>query len=159
MSSTRHGLNYRPGCHLGKESWCTWADSPAGEGSKPELTSDCPDFVFSGEGRQVDESRRKKSFRSRLSLRCASPSKLLSCPRRGRGDGYTFCRSRPWCVAVADHLKDSGSRDILYLPVELGLERSKRREVKRFGQARPEFLAWAAQYDEGGVPGRSVVVN
>jgi len=62
-------------------------------------------------------------------------------------------------LPFADHLKDSGSRDILYLPVELGLERLKRREVKRFGQARPEFLAWAAQYDEGGVPGRSVVVN
>ena len=44
----------------------------------------------------------------------------------------------------------------LYLPVELRLERLKRREVKRFGQARPEFLAWAAQYDEGGVPGRSL---
>lgn len=44
----------------------------------------------------------------------------------------------------------------LYLPLELKLERLKRREVKRFGQARPEFLAWAAQYDEGGVPGRSL---
>ena len=44
----------------------------------------------------------------------------------------------------------------LYLPVELRLERLKRREVKRFGQAKPEFLAWAAQYDEGGVPGRSL---
>lgn len=57
-----------------------------GEGSKPELTSDCPDFVFSGDGRQSDESRRKKSFRSGLSLRCANPSKLLICRRRGRGD-------------------------------------------------------------------------
>lgn len=45
----------------------------------------------------------------------------------------------------------------LYLPVELRLERLKRREIKRFGQAKPEFLAWAAQYDEGGVPGRSLV--
>lgn len=44
----------------------------------------------------------------------------------------------------------------LYLPVELRLERLKRREVKRFGQAKPEFLAWAAQYDEGDVPGRSL---
>ena len=44
----------------------------------------------------------------------------------------------------------------LYLPVELRLERLERREVKRFGQAKPEFLAWAAQYDEGGVPGRSL---
>ncbi len=37
----------------------------------------------------------------------------------------------------------------LYLPVELRLERLKPLEVKRFGQARPEFLAWAAQYDAG----------
>ena len=44
----------------------------------------------------------------------------------------------------------------LYLPVELRLERLKRREVKRFGQAKPEFLAWAAQYDEGDVPRRSL---
>lgn len=45
----------------------------------------------------------------------------------------------------------------LYLPVELRLERLKRREIKRFGQAKPEFLAWAAQYEDGGVPGRSLV--
>ncbi|MBX8514917.1 AAA family ATPase [Pseudomonas cichorii] len=44
----------------------------------------------------------------------------------------------------------------LYLPVELRLERLVRREVRRFGQANPEFLAWAAQYDEGGVSGRSL---
>ena len=44
----------------------------------------------------------------------------------------------------------------LYLPVELRLERLKRREVKRFGEAKPEFLAWAAQYDQGSVPGRSL---
>lgn len=44
----------------------------------------------------------------------------------------------------------------LYLPVEIRLERLVRREVRRFGQANPEFLAWAAQYDEGGIPGRSL---
>ena len=44
----------------------------------------------------------------------------------------------------------------LYLPVELRLERLERREVERFGQAKPEFLVWAAQYDEGGVLGRSL---
>ncbi|AMB79448.1 hypothetical protein AV641_10420 [Pseudomonas fragi] len=44
----------------------------------------------------------------------------------------------------------------LYVPVELRLERLKRREVKRFGEAKPEFLAWAAQYDQGSVPGRSL---
>ncbi|WP_414919724.1 AAA family ATPase [Pseudomonas sp. IT-P218] len=44
----------------------------------------------------------------------------------------------------------------LYLPVELRLERLKRREIKRFGLVKPEFLAWAAQYDEGSAPGRSL---
>jgi hypothetical protein len=44
----------------------------------------------------------------------------------------------------------------LYLPVDLRLERLERREIKRFGQAKPEFLAWAAQYDEGGLSGRSL---
>ncbi len=47
----------------------------------------------------------------------------------------------------------------LYLPAELRLERLARREVERFGQAKPEFLAWAAQYDQGGVPGRSLAVH
>jgi adenylate kinase family enzyme len=44
----------------------------------------------------------------------------------------------------------------LYLPVELRLERLERREIKRFGQAQPEFLAWAAQYEDGSLPGRSL---
>ena len=44
----------------------------------------------------------------------------------------------------------------LYLPDELRLARLEHREAKRFGQARPEFLAWAAQYDEGDAPGRSL---
>lgn len=47
----------------------------------------------------------------------------------------------------------------LYLPVELRLERLERREEKRFGHAKPEFLAWAAQYDEGGVPGCSLATH
>ncbi|KAA8563298.1 Cytidylate kinase [Pseudomonas extremaustralis] len=44
----------------------------------------------------------------------------------------------------------------LYLPAGLRLARLEHREAKRFGQARPEFLAWAAQYDEGDAPGRSL---
>lgn len=44
----------------------------------------------------------------------------------------------------------------LYLPVELRLARLEHREIKRFGRAKPEFLAWAAQYDDGSVPGRSL---
>ena len=44
----------------------------------------------------------------------------------------------------------------LYLPVDLRLERLTLREVTRFGHVKPEFLAWAAQYDNGAAPGRSL---
>lgn len=44
----------------------------------------------------------------------------------------------------------------LYLPVELRLARLEHREIKRFGRAKPAFLAWAAQYDNGSAPGRSL---
>lgn len=44
----------------------------------------------------------------------------------------------------------------LYLPVEIRLQRLERREIQRFGSARPEFLAWAAQYDAGNADGRSL---
>lgn len=44
----------------------------------------------------------------------------------------------------------------LYLPSELRLARLEQRELKRFGRVKPEFLAWAAQYDHGGAPGRSL---
>ncbi|MFC7288302.1 AAA family ATPase [Herminiimonas glaciei] len=44
----------------------------------------------------------------------------------------------------------------LYIPTELRLARLKLREEHRFGKADPEFLAWAAQYDEGTAEGRSL---
>ncbi|SQG00256.1 putative cytidylate kinase [Paucimonas lemoignei] len=44
----------------------------------------------------------------------------------------------------------------LYVPSDIRLARLKRREEQRFGVARPEFLAWAAQYDSGTEPGRSL---
>ncbi|WP_137984324.1 hypothetical protein [Pseudomonas viridiflava] len=43
-----------------------------------------------------------------------------------------------------------------YLPAELRLERLERREIKRFGKAKREFLAWAAQYDAGDIFGRGL---
>ncbi len=43
----------------------------------------------------------------------------------------------------------------LALPTALRLERIEAREKSLFGSANPEFLAWAAQYDEGRLPGRS----
>ena len=44
----------------------------------------------------------------------------------------------------------------LALPVDLRLERLERREIERFGSAKPEFLEWAAQYEDGSAPGRSL---
>ncbi|MCB5185326.1 AAA family ATPase [Methylobacillus gramineus] len=43
----------------------------------------------------------------------------------------------------------------LSLPTPLRLERIEAREVERFGKAKPEFMRWAGQYDEGKLPGRS----
>lgn len=44
----------------------------------------------------------------------------------------------------------------LYLPTTIRLARLQAREELRFGKANPEFLAWAAQYDEGTAEGRSL---
>ncbi|RYX98250.1 MAG: hypothetical protein EOO28_01630 [Comamonadaceae bacterium] len=44
----------------------------------------------------------------------------------------------------------------LYVPAAIRVARLKLREERRFGQADPAFLAWAAQYDEGTAEGRSL---
>jgi len=44
----------------------------------------------------------------------------------------------------------------LYVPTEIRLQRLEAREVQRYGKANPEFLEWAAQYDEGAKEGRSL---
>ncbi len=43
----------------------------------------------------------------------------------------------------------------LSLPTALRLQRIEARETALFGSADPAFLAWAAQYEEGKLPGRS----
>ena len=54
-------------------------------------------------------------------------------------------------------LEDSFSL-IVFLTVPTGIRvtRLKEREIQRFGRADPAFLAWAAQYDEGTLGGRSL---
>jgi adenylate kinase family enzyme len=67
-------------------------------------------------------------------------------------------------TVVAGFIVDWGSQleDIfdlvvfLYLPADLRLARLERREIERFGSAKPEFLAWAAEYDNGSATGRSL---
>ena len=44
----------------------------------------------------------------------------------------------------------------LALPASIRVERLRERELARSGQADPNFLEWAAQYDEGSMAGRSL---
>lgn len=44
----------------------------------------------------------------------------------------------------------------LFVPTAVRLERLVRRETERFGRVDPQFLDWAAQYDDGPSEGRSL---
>jgi adenylate kinase family enzyme len=53
-------------------------------------------------------------------------------------------------------LEDSFSLIVfLTVPAEIRVGRLREREIQRFGCVDPAFLAWAAQYDEGTLEGRS----
>jgi adenylate kinase family enzyme len=44
----------------------------------------------------------------------------------------------------------------LYVDAAIRVERLRAREMERFGKSDPAFLEWAAQYDDGGMDGRSL---
>ncbi len=44
----------------------------------------------------------------------------------------------------------------LYVDAAIRVERLRARELERFGLSDPEFLEWAAQYDDGAMSGRSL---
>ena len=44
----------------------------------------------------------------------------------------------------------------LTVPAAIRVARLSERELRRFGRVEPAFLAWAAQYDEGRLDGRSL---
>jgi hypothetical protein len=44
----------------------------------------------------------------------------------------------------------------LTVPAQIRVTRLRDREIQRFGRVDPAFLAWAAQYDEGAMEGRSL---
>ncbi|WP_148255334.1 AAA family ATPase [Aidingimonas lacisalsi] len=44
----------------------------------------------------------------------------------------------------------------LYVEAHIRLKRLREREIHLFGAADPDFLEWAAQYDQGTAPGRSL---
>ncbi len=53
-------------------------------------------------------------------------------------------------------LEDSLSLVVfLTVPAEIRVARLRERELRRFGHQDPAFLAWAAQYEEGKLAGRS----
>ena len=47
----------------------------------------------------------------------------------------------------------------LTLPAPLRVARLREREIARFGRVDADFLAWAAQYDEGRLAGRSLAIH
>jgi hypothetical protein len=47
----------------------------------------------------------------------------------------------------------------LLVPAEARVDRLRKRETALFGVVNPEFVAWAAQYDEGRLPGRSLAIH
>lgn len=47
----------------------------------------------------------------------------------------------------------------LTLPAPLRVARLRERELARFGRVDTDFLAWAAQYDEGRLAGRSLAIH
>ena len=47
----------------------------------------------------------------------------------------------------------------LIVPTEIRVDRLRKRENENFGAANREFLQWAAQYDEGRLPGRSLAMH
>jgi adenylate kinase family enzyme len=59
-------------------------------------------------------------------------------------------------VGWGAELEDSFSLIVfLTVPASTRIERLRRREIAQLGHADPEFLEWAAQYDEGRLPGRN----
>ena len=89
--------------------------------------------------------RDRRSPAERLALLSADLERAPRCIVAGGIDG--------WGTQVEDAF------DLivfLYLDTAVRLARLREREMRRFGAADEEFLAWAAQYDEGTLPGRSL---
>jgi adenylate kinase family enzyme len=61
-----------------------------------------------------------------------------------------------WGAAVEDSF---AAIIFLTLPAPLRVARLRERELARFGRVEADFLAWAAQYDEGRRAGRSLAIH
>jgi pyrophosphate--fructose-6-phosphate 1-phosphotransferase len=95
--------------------------------------------------RQVPVSVEKQSGDARL----AGILKALECHEHSVISGSV--------MAWGEALEHSFSL-VVFLQVDtaIRLERLRRREMARFGSVNPEFLEWAAQYDDGPPEGRSL---
>src|SRR6185369_13153179 len=63
-------------------------------------------------------------------------------------------------VNWGQEIEDSFSSIVfLTLPASIRVERLRNREVGLYGREDPEFLEWAAQYDEGRMTGRSLAIH
>jgi adenylate kinase family enzyme len=58
-----------------------------------------------------------------------------------------------WGAELEDHLS---LIVFLTVPTDIRIARLGERDMARFGRVNPVFLAWAAQYDEGRLDGRSL---
>lgn len=87
--------------------------------------------------------------------------------KRARGERLTLLRDRLSSgnrTVVSGSIQDLGAEVedafglivLLQVPVEVRVPRLRERELARFGKVDEEFIAWAAQYDEGKLDGRSL---
>jgi adenylate kinase family enzyme len=87
------------------------------------------------------------------SLRLSMLTKDLDCARNGAIVAGSVVN---WGM----ELEDSFSLIVfLLVPAEARVDRLRKRETALFGVVNPEFVAWAAQYDEGRLPGRSLAIH
>jgi adenylate kinase family enzyme len=95
--------------------------------------------------------------------RATTPPYQHKCPPDIRLSSLmTSMAAQPACVVAGSiagwgqSLEDAFDLVVfLSLPTALRLERIEAREIARFGAANPAFLAWAGQYEEGDMAGRS----
>jgi len=80
-------------------------------------------------------------------------SSLLGALRSGGGDAVVSGAVSAW----GDEIENAFDLIVfLYVETEIRLARLRERELRRFGRVDPDFMTWAAQYDEGPPEGRSL---
>jgi adenylate kinase family enzyme len=79
-------------------------------------------------------------------------SSLLDALRSG-GDAVVSGAVNGW----GDEIENAFDLIVfLYVETDIRLARLRERELRRFGKVNPDFMTWAAQYDEGPPEGRGL---